>query len=52
LTTSFYGRKGANLSEFIIMDVILNCRLVWASADVEGGGIICDGGDRDPGAVR
>ena len=35
------------------MDVILNCRLVRASADVEGGGIICDaGGDHDPDAGR
>ena len=34
------------------MDVILNHRLVQASADVEGGGIIYDGGDRDPDAVR
>jgi hypothetical protein len=28
--------KRANLSEFIVMDVILNRRLVRASADVEG----------------
>ena len=34
------------------MDVILNHRLVQASADVEGGGIIYDGGDHDPDAVR
>ena len=34
------------------MDVILNRRLVRASADVEGGGIIRNGGDHDPDAVR
>ena len=44
--------KRANLSEFIIMDVILNRRLLRASADVEGGGIIRDGGEHDPDAVR
>ena len=44
--------KRANLSEFIIIDVILNHRRVRASADVEGGGIICNGGDHDPDAVR
>ena len=44
--------KRTNLSEFIIMDVILNRRLVRARADVEGGGIVRDGGDYDQDAVR
>jgi hypothetical protein len=44
--------KRANLSEFMIMEVILNRRLVRASANVEGGGIIRNGGDYDPDAVR
>jgi hypothetical protein len=34
------------------VDVILNRRLVRAPADVEGSGIICNGGDYDPDAVR
>jgi hypothetical protein len=44
--------KKANLSEFIIVHVILNCQLLRASTDVEGGGFICDGGEHDPDAVR
>ena len=44
--------KRTNLSEFIIVDVILNRCLVRVPADVEGGGIICNGGDYDPDAVR
>jgi hypothetical protein len=45
--------KETNLSEFIIVDVFLNRRLVRAPANVEGvGGIICNGGDYDPDAVR
>jgi hypothetical protein len=34
------------------MNVILNRRLIRASANVEGGDIICNGGDHDPEAVR
>ena len=34
------------------MDVILNRRLVRAPVDVENGGIIWNGGDYDPDAVR
>ena len=36
----------------MIMDVILKCCLVQASADFEGGGIICHGGVHDPDAAR
>ena len=52
---NFFPRqeKRGNFSEFMIMDVILNRRLVQASADVEqGGDLIRDGSVHDPDAVR